>query len=141
MFNVSIAGCNTGGGNVNFKGFANHVYRLPHRQYGSYSPSAARYSLIRQQLLHIQNSREGSPHNALHLPSDNSSPATIGETVYVISVSSVGVRHTPWLTKAFRVIEDSKLGVETGNGAIVSITAARDHNVRIRASYPHSGHV
>ena len=28
--------CNksAGGGNVNFKGFANHVYRLPHEQYG-----------------------------------------------------------------------------------------------------------
>ena len=34
MFNISIAGFNTGGGNVNFKGFANHVYRLPHGQYG-----------------------------------------------------------------------------------------------------------
>ena len=34
MFNISIAGFNTGGGNVNFKGFANHVYRLPHKQYG-----------------------------------------------------------------------------------------------------------
>ena len=34
MFNISIAGFNTGGGNVNFKGFANHVYRLPHEQYG-----------------------------------------------------------------------------------------------------------
>ena len=34
MFNISIAGFYTGGGNVNFKGFANHVYRLPHEQYG-----------------------------------------------------------------------------------------------------------
>ena len=34
MFNISIAGCNTGGGNVNFKGFDNHVYCLPHGQYG-----------------------------------------------------------------------------------------------------------
>ena len=34
MFNISIAGFNTGGGNVNFKGFANHVYRLPHGRYG-----------------------------------------------------------------------------------------------------------
>ena len=34
MFNISIAGFNTGGGNINFKGFANHVYHLPHKQYG-----------------------------------------------------------------------------------------------------------
>ena len=34
MFDISIAGFNTGGGNVNFKGFSNHVYRLPHGQYG-----------------------------------------------------------------------------------------------------------
>ena len=75
MFKVSIAGFNTGGGNVNFKGFANHVYRFPHEQYGY--QSAARYSLIRQQLLHIHNSREGSPHNALHLPSNLTSMGSI----------------------------------------------------------------
>ena len=34
MFNISIARFNIGGGNVNFKGFANHVYRLLHEQYG-----------------------------------------------------------------------------------------------------------
>ena len=33
MFDISIAGFNTGA-NINFKGFANHVYRLPHGQYG-----------------------------------------------------------------------------------------------------------
>ena len=27
VLNIGIAGFNTGGGNVNFKGFANHVYR------------------------------------------------------------------------------------------------------------------
>ena len=32
MFNISIAGFNTGGGNVNFKGFANHV-SLPFSSY------------------------------------------------------------------------------------------------------------
>ena len=42
MFNISIAGFNTGGGNVNFKGFANHVYRLPH--------GSEQYSLVPSRL-------------------------------------------------------------------------------------------